>query len=317
VEAALQEGLGQDYREHLEEVDDELEPVTPWTRLAFPFRMRNPAVEIIRDVRYAEYGRAGLLDIYRPKEPTTVPAPVLLQVHGGGWYVGSKKEQGVPLMLEMAAAGWVCVSINYRLSPRATWPDHIVDVKKAIAWVREHASQYGADPGFIAITGGSAGGQLSALAALTPNDPELQPGFEDADTTLQACVPHYGVYDVAGATGRRRALLLRDGFFAPVVARKDYDSDPELFKKASPYLQVNPDAPPFLVIHGASDSLVAVQQARDFVDALRDVSKSPVVYTELSGTQHAFDIFPSIRSQAVVRAVDRFLRWTYSEATRH
>ncbi|MBL7660064.1 alpha/beta hydrolase, partial [Escherichia coli] len=91
--------------------------------------------------------------------------------------------------------GWICVAINYRHSPRNTWPDHILDVKRALAWVKAHISEYGGDPDFIAITGGSAGGHLSSLAALTPNDPRFQPGFEEADTRVQAAVPFYGVYD--------------------------------------------------------------------------------------------------------------------------
>jgi acetyl esterase/lipase len=62
----------------------------------------------------------------------------------------------------------------------------------AIAWVRERVADYGGNPGFLALTGGSAGGHLTALAALTPNDAEYQPGFEQADTTVQAAVPFYG-----------------------------------------------------------------------------------------------------------------------------
>ena len=104
--------------------------------------------------------------------------PTLLQIHGGAWIVGSKNEQGIPLMLHLAARGWVCVSANYRLSPRATFPDHLVDVKRAIAWIREHGAEYGANPDFLVVTGGSAGGHLAALVALTANDPEYQPGFE-------------------------------------------------------------------------------------------------------------------------------------------
>ena len=84
-------------------------------------------------------------------------------------------------------------------------PAQIIDVKQAIAWIRENIAAYGGDPDYIAITGGSAGGHLSALAALTPNDPAWQPGFEDADTSVQVAVPHYGVYDMAGATGLRSA----------------------------------------------------------------------------------------------------------------
>ncbi len=313
VEESLVDGLGADYRARLEEVHDDLDPITPWQRLVWPFAMKHPDVKVIRDVRYAEHGKRGLLDIYRPRHVDPEGAPVLLQVHGGGWHIGNKHEQGVPLMTQMAAAGWVCVAINYRLSPRAQWPDHIIDVKAAIAWLREHAHEHGADPSYIAITGGSAGGHLAALAALTPNDPAYQPGFEDADTTIQACVPHYGVYDLAGATGHRAAVDMRDRFLAPRVFRAKFESDPEAFEQASPYLRVNADAPPFFVLHGANDTLVSVSQAKAFVRALRDVSKEPVLYTELKGTQHAFDVFPSIRSQAVMKAVDRFLRWSYSD----
>jgi acetyl esterase/lipase len=307
----LAEALGTDYRSVLADAPN-VDPVTTWQQLAVPFRMKNPDVEIVRNVPYTDYGKRGLLDIYKPKAPTSDGAPVLLQVHGGAWYIGEKHQQAVPLMLQMAASGWVCVSINYRLLPRNRWPAHIVDVKTAIAWVREHIGEYGGDGNFIAITGGSAGGHLAALAALTPNDPEFQPGFEDADTTVQACVPHYGVYDFAGASGRRAAILMRDQFIAPRVLMRDPKTDIETFNRASPLLQVSPEAPPFYVLHGVNDTLVSVDQARDFVAALRQVSKQPVAYTELNGAQHAFDVFPSIRSQAVMKAVDRFLRWTYA-----
>ena len=219
-------------------------------------------------------------------------------------------------MMHMAARGWVCIAINYRLSPRDPFPAHIVDVKRAIAWVREHVAEHGGNPGFLALTGGSAGGHLTALAALTPNDPEYQPGFEDADTTVQAAVPFYGVYDLAGSIGTRRAIQMRDRFVGPRVLFGDPQDDLEPFEKASPILRVGRDAPPMLVIHGARDSLVEVEQARQFVLRLRAVSDQPVAYAELPGTQHAFDVFPSIRSAAVVRGVDRFLRWTYDEAVR-
>ena len=125
-------------------------------------------------------------------------APVLVYIHGGAWIIGDKRQQGIPMMHELASRGWVCVAINYRLSPRATWPAHIVDCKRAVAWVREHIAEYGGDPGFIAVSGGSAGGHLSSLLALTPNQPEWQPGFEDLDTSVDACLPFYGVYDITG-----------------------------------------------------------------------------------------------------------------------
>ncbi|EUA50325.1 alpha/beta hydrolase fold family protein [Mycobacterium xenopi 3993] len=85
--------------------------------------------------------------------------------------MGGKRHQAYPLMSHLVELGWVCVAINYRLSPRSTWPDHIVDVKRALAWTKTHIAEYGGDPDWIAITGGSAGGHLSALAALTANNP--------------------------------------------------------------------------------------------------------------------------------------------------
>jgi acetyl esterase/lipase len=237
---------------------------------------------------------------------------VLLQVHGGGWTIGTKDQQGIPLMQHMASRGWVCVAINYRLAPRDPFPAHIVDVKKAIAWIRDNIADYGGNPDYIAITGGSAGGHLAALAALTANDAAYQPGFEDADTTVQAAVPHYGVYDFAGVTGLRSAELLRDAFLAPRIFQKAWPEAREEFEAASPILRVTPEAPDFFVLHGVHDTLVEVAQARLFVERLREVSKKKVVYAELPGAQHAFDIFPSIRSAHVVRAIERYLRWHWT-----
>ena len=315
VDDALCEALGADYLEQLQRTYTDLDLSTPLRQLAMPFRMGSDEVEVIKDVAYhGDHGRRGLLDIYRPRSSRREDAPVMLQVHGGGWTIGNKDEQGIPLMLHMAARGWVCVAINYRLSPRDAFPAHIIDVKRAIAWIRENIREYGADPAFLAVTGGSAGGHLTALAALTPNDPEYQPGFEDADTSVQAAVPFYGVYDFAAATGSRKARQMRDGFLGPRVLFKDPRQEIGHFERASPLLRVNAEAPPMFVIHGTHDTLVEVSQAREFVRRLREVSKNEVAYAELPGTQHAFDVFPSIRSAHVVRAVDRFLRWTYDRA---
>jgi acetyl esterase/lipase len=317
VDHALRETLGDDYLDRLRATYTDVDLSTPLSQLLWPFGRGGDEVEVVKDVPYEpRHGKRGLLDVYRQRDAHLHDAPVLVQVHGGAWSVGSKDEQGVPLMRHMAARGWVCFAINYRLSPRDPFPAHIVDVKRAIAWVKEHAAEYGGDPGYVTITGGSAGGHLTALAALTPNEPAYQPGFEDADTTVQAAVPFYGVYDFAGAIGTRRSAQLRDRFLAGRVMFADPTDGLTPFEEASPLARVNADAPPMLVIHGARDSLVEVAQARHFVRALRAVSRQPVAYAELPGTQHAFDVFPSIRSAAVTRGVERFLRWTYDAAVR-
>jgi acetyl esterase/lipase len=263
------------------------------------------------DIPYGEAGSRNHLDIWRrPDLDRGGRAPVLLQVPGGAWMVGNKRGQAHPLMSHLAELGWVCVAINYRLSPRSTWPDQIVDVKRAIAWTKEHIASYGGDPDWIAITGGSAGGHLSSLAALTPNDPRFQPGFESADTRVDVAVPFYGVYDFT-ATGKDIHPLMA-AMVAKNVFKLSRTDIAEPFRAASPITHVNADAPPFFVLHGTNDSLVPVGQARSFVARLGEVSQQPVVYAELPWAQHAFEMFGSARAAHAAVAVEQFLAEIYT-----
>jgi acetyl esterase/lipase len=281
----------------------------PRSQLLVPPLMLWPrGVTHLRGIEYArpEGSRPLLLDSYLPSAPAAGPRPAIVQVHGGGWIVGTRSEQGIPLLNHLSQHGWVGFNIDYRLSPEATFPDHVIDVKRAIAWVREHAEEFGADPDFICLTGGSAGGHLCALAALTPGDRDLQPGFEDADTSVAAAVPFYGVYDLTDTEGVYYGELL-EWALERVVFKARLEDEPERFRAASPVWRVHADAPPFLVLHGERDTLVPVADARRFVAELRAVSHEPVVYAELAGAEHAFDILPSVRTARVVETIERFL----------
>jgi acetyl esterase/lipase len=306
-EAALVEGLGDDLVAGAVPHPERAEPVLVRKRIAAgPLtRWRR---RYVRDgnIAYGDAGRRNQLDIWkRPDLPLDGKAPVVLQVHGGAWIIGNKEQQAMPLLAHLADQGWIGVSINYRLSPRATWPDHIVDVKRALAWVKTHIAEYGGDPDFVCITGGSAGGHLCSLAALTPNEPIFQPGFEEADTTVAAAVPFYGVYDWTNRDGSGRSDM--EDMLARLVLKTSRKDSPEVWEQASTMTWVNPDAPPFFVIHGENDSLVPVEQARSFVAMLRAESKRPVAYAELPGAQHAFEVFDSARTLYTVGAVHRFL----------
>lgn len=314
---ALRDGLGAHPMTAASVLDEEpFASDVPLRRIALPFRMRRPQVERLRNLAYGPLGKRHLLDVYRPRS-RPVPCPTLLQLHGGGWTIGRKDQQGLPLMTELAARGWVCVAPNYRLSPKATFPEHLIDVKQALAWIRTQGAEHGADPRFVVVTGGSAGGHLAALVALTANDPKLQPGFEDADTSVAACVPFYGVYDFLDRHGVRGGESMRP-FLERVVMKCSPVEHRERWEQASPIALVHADAPPFFVIHGTHDSLAFVEDARHFVHALRAVSRHPVVYAELPGAQHAFDTFHSRRSAHVVDAVCGFLeciRATYAPSS--
>jgi acetyl esterase/lipase len=315
LEDALVAALGPDYRDRIAEPFAP-PPASDLTRrrvLVPDLRTRRRYVAAAgRDVSYGEAGRRNLLDVWRrPDLAPDAGAPVLLQVHGGAWVAGQKEGQAHPLMAHLASRGWVCVTINYRLSPRSTWPDHIVDVKRAIAWVRDHTAELGGDPAFLAITGGSAGGHLAALAALTPGDPAFQPGFEDADTSVVAAAPFYGVYDFTDRHGVANRNL--DRLLAENVLKTRLADDREHWEAASPMSRVGPDAPPFFVVHGCNDTIVPVEQAREFAALLRAASRRPVAYAELPRAQHAFDVLPSVRTRHTVQAVERFLAVVRSE----
>ncbi len=272
-----------------------------WRRVlrAYPYRV--PAnLERLEDIEYAP---GLLLDLYRNRESDGSLRPAILYVHGGSWRGGNRRQQGRPLLHRLAESGWIAISASYPLVPAATFPDQLIALKKAIAWMREQGRDYGIDPGFVAISGGSAGGHLAALTALTANRAEFQPGFVEADTSVQAAVPVYGIYDFLN---RNRT---RDDW--PIIPRWVMKADPrkaeDLFKLASPLDQVHRDAPPFLIIHGAVDSVVPTAEAHQFVDALRAVAENPVAYAEIPGANHAFDVLDSLRTHYMISGVQRFL----------
>lgn len=311
LEAALVDELGRDYRSRIT-APRAAPDVAPLTRAQVVLPRRGSRRRYLRaaDEPYGEFGTANHLDIWsqaglRPGGA----APVLLQVPGGAWVMGRKTGQAYPLLSRLAARGWVCVAINYRLSPKADWPAHLVDVKRAIVWVKEHIEEYGGDPGFLALTGGSAGGHLSALAALTPGRPVFQPGFEEADTAVQAAVPLYGVYDFVDVD-RLGSAGLRPHLEKAVLKTRLADDLPR-WQEASPGYQVGPQAPPFFIIQGDRDILTPVAQARRFADDLRKESANPVVYAELPYAQHAFDVYGSVRTLHTARAIERFLDYVY------
>ena len=248
------------------------------------------------------------LDIWRDPgvDPASSAAPVLVYVPGGGWVHGSTLLQGNVLLGHLASKGWVCVAVSYRVAPRFRWPTHLYDVKRALAWVHESIAAQGGDPERIAIAGASAGGHLAALAGLTMGDPTLQPGFEGGRTDVNAVVGLYGRYCWESRDTLERHRFM--GFLERIVVGERQVDAPEVFTKASPIALVHDQAPPFLVIHGRSDAVIPVQQARAFVERLREVSTAPVAYAELPGTGHGFDIVDPLRASHTAKAVELFLR---------
>ena len=290
LDHAMNEGLGSGWRADLDPgLAARLRRHLPLGHILFaPFSFRRRDVERIANIRYGEAGERNLLDLYRHRSHPS-GCPTLVHLHGGAFRSGRKNRQARPLIYRLSSQGWVCISANYRLGADVKFPEHLIDVKKVIAWVRAHGNDYGADPTMVFVAGSSAGAHLASLAALTPNDPAFQPGFESEDTSVVAAVCLYGYYGSLDTSGRL---------------------------PSSPLAYVQREAPPFFVAHGDLDTLVLVEDARRFVDGLRSASGNPVVYAELPKAQHAFDLFHSIRFEKVVDAIEAFAAWVRSRADR-
>jgi len=278
LERALEQGLGAGWRDVVDtELAARLRHRPSLARLLLaPISFRRHGVERIANIRYGPARTRNLLDLYRDRSDRSA-RPTLIYLHAGAFRFGSKRFGARHLLYRLAGRGWVCISANYRLLP-AEFPDPLIDAKKVIAWVREHGREYGADPDAVFVAGSSAGAHLALLAAFTPDDPLLQPGFEGADTSTAGAVSLYGYYGSVSSDGRRSSPL-------------DYATT---------------NAPPCFVVHGDQDTLVVVDDARAFVEQLRAASSSPVAYAELPGAQHGFDLFRSRRFETVVDAIDAF-----------
>ncbi len=249
-------------------------------------------ITVKKDVRYLGEGRTEKLDLYLPDPKLhTGPYPAVVIIHGGGWHGGDKaagREQNIGTTL--AKAGYVCASINYQLAKKESkftdhlkqvWPGHLQDCKTAVRFLRKHADQYQIDAKHIGAIGGSAGGHLVAMLAVTGDDPALEPRepYAGFSSRIQAVVPMYGVHDLL-ALARSRDQL---SSFS--------DTEKDLCHQASAVSHITSDDPPFLILHGTRDALVPVEQSELLQAALKQ-GNVPAEILIIEGAPHSFHLQP-------------------------
>src|ERR1017187_7647614 len=271
------------------------------TALQIPFHPRH--MQIIRNVAYGPEPR-NRLDIWR-LSTTPANAPVVFYIHGGAWTFGDKREQGRPMLHEFVERGWIAVVCNYRLAPRHPWPAQMLDVTRTLAWIKKNIANHGGDPDRIVVSGGSAGGQLASLLALSANDPTWRPSDLDdvTDWSVRGCMSFYGVLEMTGDETQwhglgKGLLILLEGR----VVQVQFAQNQDLYRAMSPLEKIDVESPPFLVLQGGNDTLVDVNVARGFVEKFRDAALAPIYYIELPFTQHAFDVPARPRPHAPTRA---------------
>jgi acetyl esterase/lipase len=244
-----------------------------------------PGVRWVSDIAYrSDTGEAGLLDVVIPENPGDSRLPALVFVHGGGWRSGSKHRPLFVLpALRYAAAGYVCITINYRLAQEAPFPAALEDVKTAVRWLRAHADEYNVDPDRIGAFGNSAGAHLALMLALTTPDAGFDGGlYPDHSSAVQAlcaaAVPaDLGVWVPSNGDPSEGMSVFLAGSSGSLSERA---------AAASPVRYVRADAPPMLLIHGTDDTTVPVEPLDRFVAAMRDAGHPDLEYLRIEGAGH-------------------------------
>ena len=256
-------------------------------------------VQVQRNVEFCQ-NPSLLMDIYEPVTPIFKKAPVLMELHGGAWYLGSR-HQRQPFLCRMARQGWKCFSISYQLMPDACFPAPILDCKRAIAHIRENAEHYQIDPDFIVLSGGSSGASIASLAALTPKEIYDGDELKNHNLTVQGCVSWYGIYDMQNQY--------------PVLAQilEKFCPDSSKMSDVSPIMNIGKDAPPFLVIQGSADMLTSLESAKEFYYQLTQAQIPNTAMIALPLAGHLFDATHSVTAQCSFPAVERYLAFLFSK----
>ncbi len=259
------------------------------------------SIAVHRDVEYRQGNPKWKLDLYLPPTPEGGAGrrrPAIVFVHGGGWR-GGDKGAGMFRTLPEAYAklGYVCISVNYRLTREAPFPACIEDCKCAVRWLRAHATQYEVDPQRIGGFGNSAGAHLVALLALARNDAGLEGDgpYREQTSGIQAavCVATPSDFTVWGDAKTGGALAMLFG---------SKENVEEIARRASPVTYARSDAPSMLIIHGAADKTVPVEQGRRLFQALRAAGATDVTYMEIPGAGHGVFNQASEKTRPAVQA---------------
>lgn len=259
-------------------------------------------------VTFAEVdGQALQLDVYRSQTTTEQPNPAIIVVHGGSWS-GGRRSDFPQWNAWLTQQGYTVFDVDYRLQPQPNWREATGDVKCAIGWVRQHATQYNIDPDRLAILGRSAGGHLALLAAYTPGNPDLPPSCDVQDTRVRAVIDFYGPADLVWGYYASADPDGRNG--SPALQRflgGTPETTPDAYRIAAPINYVNAATPPTLIFHGGRDQLVGVPHSERLVARLEAVGV-PHNLVYLPYAQHGFDYnFHGWGSQIAQPVILRFL----------
>ena len=238
-------------------------------------------IRVERDVAYLPANRTEKADLYFPLEmPKGEKLPAVVMIHGGGWNNGERDaRREIEIGSTLARHGYIAMSIDYKLAygKYVVWPTNLWDCKTAVRWLRVNAARLGVDPKRIGVQGGSAGGHLAAMVALTTPAAGLDPAepYGDVSCAVSCCVDMYGIADIGT-------------YHDAKMLGKAFAEAPELYKRASPVTYARSNAPPFLILCGTADTVVNPQQSELMAKTLKDAG-AQVQLVVIPGAPHSFD----------------------------
>ena len=242
-------------------------------------------VESISNLVYAQpkvygYNNKSLeMDIMKPKSKELLPAVLFVP---GGAFISSDKNKYLQTKLDIAEAGYVVASIEYRLAPTVLFPEPLKDVKSAIRFLRANATRFGIDPNRIAVMGNSAGGYFAAFTGVTNGMKEYEEGENlEQSSAVSAVIDLYGPSDLTkigvGYSKEEENLhysasapeaILVNGLSGNNKTAAGILVHEERAKKANPLTFNSKNTPPFLVMVGDKDIRVSPNQSELLHDAL-------------------------------------------------
>ncbi len=286
-------------------------------------------------------GKPLLANIWLPHPEVTPNHAALIYIHGGAWVYGDKDNTRRPTFRHAAGQGYLVMDVAYTLWPESTIPDMVKEVKQAILWLKQHASQYHIDPNRITLVGASAGAHLALLAAYTPGHPAFQPPHTTADASVRAVVAYYPpvdframYHDLERQFGKviynKRAIFIANralnalkkiGYVPPHyqlgndlnIIRQMLGGSPEeaadMYDLLSPFSHIAANNPPTLFFQGADDFFRFAAPLRRLHRRLQRAGVVSI-YVEFPYTPHGFDFFLPQTSPVAIRSIlelDRFL----------
>jgi len=272
-----------------------------------------PGAILTANIRYADADPKQNFDLYRPAG-VHGPVPLVIWIHGGGWWMGGKKNMELAWL---CGHGYAIASLAYRFSQDSIFPAQVRDCNAAIWYIFQHAAKLGLDTGRIVLAGASAGGHLASLIGMSGNNSrqEFYPyplkGHRVPGVPIKGVINFYGPGDFYAFHGDGAGYKVDS--LSSSVSRLLGASPlvrPDLAKWASPAAYVDKNDPPVLILHGDKDPIIHYYLAPLFYNVLRLAGVKARLVTVAGGGHGGPEFSDAQRQEKILSFLDEVTSFT-------